>query len=92
MKAGQAVWGDVEDLPAEEQASLMKLDIKSFIYIPIFIDHTWWGFIGFDRCTRRQNWNEVAVDALKTAAKILGAAISRQATERNCTYLARTII
>ncbi|NPV41809.1 MAG: diguanylate cyclase [Anaerolineae bacterium] len=88
MKAGQAVWGDVEDLPAEEQASLMKLDIKSFIYIPIFIDHTWWGFIGFDRCTRRQNWNEVAVDALKTAAKILGAAISRQATEEKLTYLA----
>jgi len=88
MKAGQAVWGDVEDLPAEEQAPLMKLDIKSFIYIPIFIDHTWWGFIGFDRCTQRQGWNEVEVDALKTAAKILGAAISRQATEERLTYLA----
>jgi len=56
---------------------LMKFGVKSLIYVPIFIDHTWWGFIGFDQCTHRNRWLQVEVDALRTAAKILGAAISR---------------
>jgi len=88
MRTGQVIHGDVEDLPAEEQPLLLKLGVKSFVYMPIFIDHTWWGFIGFDQCTRRGKWSEVEVDALKTAAKILGAAISRQATEEKLIYLA----
>ncbi len=88
MQAGGVIHGDVESLPAQEQPLLMKLGVKSLIYVPIFIDHTWWGFIGFDQCTRRGKWSEVEVDALKTAAKILGAAISRQATEEKLIYLA----
>lgn len=88
MEKGQVMHGDVDDLPAGEQALLMKLGVKSFVYMPIFIDHTWWGFIGFDQCTQRGKWLEVEVEALKTAAKILGAAISRQATEEKLTYLA----
>ena len=88
MGNGEIVHGDVEDLPAEEQPFLMKLGTKSFIDVPIFIKNKWWGFIGFDHCNRRNNWTQVEIDALKTAANILGAAISRQAAEEKLTYLA----
>ena len=88
MQAGEVIHGDVEDLPAEEQPFLAKLGVKSLIYVPIFIDHTWWGFIGFDQFTNRNEWLKVEIDALRTAAKILGAAISRQVTEEKLIYLA----
>jgi len=88
MQAGGVIHGDVESLPAQEQPLLMKLGVKSLIYVPIFIDHTWWGFIGFDQCVHRNRWLQVEVDALRTAAKILGAAISRQVTEERLVYLA----
>jgi diguanylate cyclase (GGDEF)-like protein len=88
MKNGQTIHGNVENLPVEEQPLLMKLGVKSFVYVPIFIDHTWWGFIGFDQCTHRSDWLQVEVEALKTAANILGAAISRQVTEEKLIYLA----
>jgi diguanylate cyclase (GGDEF)-like protein len=88
MQAGGVVHGDVEDLPSQEQPLLMKLGVKSLIYVPIFIDHTWWGFIGFDQCAHHNKWLQVEVDALRTAAKILGAAISRQVTEEKLIYLA----
>ena len=88
MEKGKSVHGDVENLPAEEQPLLMKLGVKSFVYVPVFIDHTWWGFIGFDQCGYYNKWSQVEVDALRTAANILGAAISRQATEEKLTYLA----
>ena len=88
MERGESIHGDVESLPAEEQPLLMKLGVKSFVYVPVFIDHTWWGFIGFDQCNGHYKWSRVEVDALRTAANILGAAISRQATEEKLTYLA----
>ena len=88
MQAGEVIHGDVESLPPQEQPLLMKLGVKSLIYVPIFIDHTWWGFIGFDQCVHRNHWLKVEIDALRTAAKILGAAISRQVTDEKLVYLA----
>lgn len=88
MRRGEIINGDVENLPSEEQSLLMKLGVKSFVYVPIFSDQSWWGFIGFDQCTIKNTWSRVEIDALKTAANILGAAITRQATHEKLTYLA----
>jgi diguanylate cyclase (GGDEF)-like protein len=88
MQKGEVIHGNVEDFPAKEQPFLVKLGVKSLIYVPIFIDHTWWGFIGFNQCTTHNDWLKVEIDALQTAAKILGAAISRQVTEEKLIYLA----
>lgn len=88
LKEGNVIHGDVESLPAKEQPFLMKLGIKSFAYVPIFFDHTLWGFIGFDQCSVKNDWSQVEIDALKTAANIFGAAISRQLADEKLTYLA----
>ena len=85
---GQIIHGNVEDMPEAEQPILNKMGVKSIIAVPIFIDQTWWGFIGFDQCKRQKTWTVDEIDALKTAAKIFGAAISRQAAEEKLTYLA----
>ena len=85
---GQIIHGNVEDMPQAEQPLLMKMGVKSIIVVPIFIDKTWWGFIGFDQCKQQKTWTLDEIDALKTAAKIFGAAISRQAAEERLTHLA----
>ncbi len=88
MEQDQLILGNVEDMPSVEQPLLMRSGIKSLVRMPIFIDHTWWGFIGFDQCTQKKKWCEAEIDALRTAAQILGAAISRQVTEEKLIYLA----
>ena len=88
FKDGQVIRGNLKDLPSVEQQFLMKTGVKSLIAVPIFIDHTWWGFIGFDNCKQEKVWTVDEIDALKTAAKIFGAAISRQAAEEELTHLA----
>ncbi len=85
---GQIIQGNVEDMPQTEQIQLMKMNVKSLIAIPIFIDHTWWGFIGFDQCRHQKTWSADEMDSLKTAARIFGAAISRQEAEEKLTHLA----
>jgi diguanylate cyclase (GGDEF)-like protein len=88
FKEGEIICSSVLELPSEEQAYLLKMDIQTLVVVPIFTDQLWWGFVGYDQCRCDKKWSSVEVDALKTAAKILGAAISRQDAETRLTHLA----
>jgi len=88
LKRGEMIYGSVLDLPPEEQAHLLKMGVRSLAVVPIFTDQLWWGFIGYDQCCQDKKWSPIEVDALKTAAKILGAAIARQDAETRLTHLA----
>ena len=70
------------DFPEHERPFLGgELGIKSMIIVPIFVEEEWWGFIGFDDCSREREWSAAEIDALKAAASTLGAALQRQAVE-----------
>jgi len=88
LKRGEMIYGSVLDLPPDEQAHLLKLGVRSLAVVPIFTDQLWWGFVGYDQCCQDKKWSLIEVDALKTAAKILGAAIARQDAETRLTHLA----
>ena len=51
------------------------------ILVPIFVEGSWWGFIGFDDCVKEREWSAAEIDALTAAASTLGAALQRQAVE-----------
>lgn len=88
LKSGEVVYGSVLDFPSEEQPSLSKRQIQSLAVIPIFSDQIWWGFITFEHCRTEKRWTHIELDVLKTAAKILGAGISRLDAETRLTHLA----
>ena len=88
FKKGEIICGSVLELPSEEQPRLLKMDVQTLVLVPIFADQMWWGFIGFDQCCYEKKWSSVEVDALKTAAKILGAAVGRKDMESRLMYLA----
>ncbi|MDY6992120.1 MAG: PAS domain S-box protein [Pseudomonadota bacterium] len=82
LSQGQAVYGLVEDLPAEEIEVLQAQQIQSVVAVPIFVGKQWWGFIRYDDCQSRHTWLPIVVEALKTAANILGAAIQQKQTDQ----------
>ncbi len=88
LSEGQILHGEVEDLPIAERQVLTRMDVKSLVVAPIFVDRCWWGFIGFDQCRKAQGWSHIQIEALRTAANILGAALSRQSAEKKLTFLA----
>jgi len=88
FKRGEIICGSVLELPSEEQAYLIKMEVQSLTLVPIFADQMLWGFIGYDQCVYDKKWSSVEVDALKTAAKILGAAVARKDIETRLMYLA----
>ena len=77
MGRGEPIRGLVRDFPGSEQAVLAEQDIQSLLAVPIMNGLKWWGFIGFDECRYEREWSDAEVDALKTAAQGLGAAIQR---------------
>jgi PAS domain S-box-containing protein len=95
FRQGKIGQGVVADLPELARRHLEKQDIKSLIAVPIFVGETWWGFIGFDDCRNARQWSSVETEALRAAARTLGAALQRkQADEtlRKANELVRAVV
>jgi PAS domain S-box-containing protein/putative nucleotidyltransferase with HDIG domain len=81
MSEGQPIFGIVKEMNQGEQRVFNSQGILSIACMPIFVNKAWWGFIGFDDCAEERKWYPVEIDALKTSANILGAAIQRLGSE-----------
>lgn len=81
LSAGQPLYGLVADFPPAERPLLESQDIRSIAVVPIFSDGAWWGFLGFDDCVGERIWSVAEIEALKSAAAVLGAAFARQRAE-----------
>jgi PAS domain S-box-containing protein len=77
----ELIYGHVMEFPEPEKKVLSGQDIISIMVAPIFVGHDWWGFIGFDDCLTAREWSPIEIEALKTAANVLGAAIQRTQAE-----------
>lgn len=75
------IYGPVGALPELEQTDFISQAVLSMIAVPVFVESIWWGFIGFDDCKTVRVWEAAEIDALRTPANILGAALQRQQTE-----------
>ncbi len=77
----ELIYGHVSEFPELEKKFLSAQHIISIMVAPIFIGTDWWGIIGFDDCLLAREWSPVEIEALKTAANVLGAAIQRRKAE-----------
>jgi PAS domain S-box-containing protein len=68
----------IAELPEVARPLLEEQGIKSLITVPIFVGQKWWGFIGFDDCVSARQWSSVETEALRAAARTLGAALQRK--------------
>ena len=78
----ELIYGHVSEFPEPENKLLSDQDIISIMVAPILVGNDWWGFIGFDDCLSAREWSPVEIEALKTAANVLGAAIQRTKAEK----------
>jgi PAS domain S-box-containing protein len=81
LGAGELIHGPIRTFPPTERALLATHGIHSIAVVPIYVGRVWWGHIGFDDCRTARVWTSAETDALKTAARIIGAAIEREHSE-----------
>ncbi len=75
---GKPIHGNISGFPKSEKKLLGEMGLQSIVVVPIFVNNTWWGFIGLDECCKPREWTEAELNALGTAADIIGAAIHRK--------------
>ncbi len=75
---GEPAYGLIRELPIDEQPEFIREGILSIICMPIMIEQEAWGLIGLDDCTIERVWSESEIEALRTAANIISAAIQRE--------------
>lgn len=78
LEKREILGGIAHDMPASEQAFLLRHCICSFILIPLHVDEKWWGFVGFFDSFQNKAWSDGERDSLRAAADMLSSAIARQ--------------
>ncbi len=81
LETGAILQGNVREFPAQEQALLLALPMRSVLVVPLFVKEAWWGQIGFVETETERVWSAMEIDALKAAAAAISAAIERQQAE-----------
>jgi diguanylate cyclase (GGDEF)-like protein/PAS domain S-box-containing protein len=81
LAAGRSVHGRVRELVGSERKILEAQGVLSAATAPITVDERLWGFLEFDDCTVERHWLVVEIEALRSAAGIISAAIQRQRVE-----------
>jgi PAS domain S-box-containing protein len=81
FERGREIVGVVADFPVEEREAFDLQGVQAILVVPIMVQGTWWGGIGYDECQERRLWSPSELDALRTAARIIGAARRRREAE-----------
>lgn|GEM_PF-4091856 len=81
---GESVYGNVSAFADQEIVTfLQRHHIRSIAVAPIMVNEACWGMIGFEDCLNEREWPVPELDALKTAASLIGTAILRENVEQS---------
>jgi len=70
--------GVVSTFASHLKDALEPQGIKSIMIIPIHLNNQFWGFVGFDDCTKERIWSEAEKNILSSFASALGVAVQRE--------------
>ncbi len=71
--------------PADENAP------KSAILVPIEVAGSWFGFLGFEDHRREREWSDAERDGFRSAARMLGASMTRQRAQEYVDNILRSM-
>ena len=83
-------FSDFKTFDAESVAHLERNDVKSLAILPLVnFDGSSYGFIGFNDCVERSEWNKEDIELLKSVSKIISISTQRYRSEANLLTLSR---
>ena len=82
LRQGEAVGGDIEELPEAIRQGQLELGVKSMYAVPIIVEEKYWGVVGFDDCREAKQRTESEISILKATAACIGSAIQQSRISR----------
>jgi PAS domain S-box-containing protein len=80
MIRGAVVAGRTEQFTGKVRELLEAQDILSILELPIFVNSSFYGFIGFDSCIEERTWEQSEIALLHVAAASIAMSIERKQT------------
>jgi PAS domain S-box-containing protein len=78
LSKGETIHGPVASFPARERATLAAEGIRSLAVVPVREGAVCWGALRFVDSVAERDWSAIELEALRTAAGTLGAALYRR--------------
>lgn len=83
INVGRVYSENIFELPDDIVAILEPQGIKSIVVYPLFVHGKFFGFIGFDECSRNKHWNKSELELLRTISGIVANAFERKLMEQS---------
>ena len=77
LSKGGCINGVVGGMSRAEQAQLSQQGTKSILVVPVFLYEEFWGFVGFDDCSRERRFSEKEEMILRSASSMITNALIR---------------
>ncbi|MDR0856395.1 MAG: hypothetical protein LBM78_03185, partial [Clostridiales bacterium] len=58
-------------------AIFTHVDLKSFIWVPLYVDHVYYGILSVEKCDEYRNWTESDVQMVRTVSSAIQGAVER---------------
>ncbi len=82
MATGRPLTGPDTTVPAAVCKELRANSIRSYLILPIYINHTLCGCLGLDCSRLEKKWSETLISAMLTACEIIGSAMQSSLKSR----------
>jgi signal transduction histidine kinase/DNA-binding response OmpR family regulator/HPt (histidine-containing phosphotransfer) domain-containing protein len=75
LQKDQPINSLVRELPSKERALFSSCNTLSTLFVPIFVEEEFWGYLGFDNCVEEVVFTENEVSILRSAALLIANAL-----------------
>ncbi|MDR3230375.1 MAG: response regulator, partial [Synergistaceae bacterium] len=81
-----------DDVATDERYSaLQKVDIKSFIWAPLYVSGRIWGILSIEECGKTRAWSESDIQLVNLIDSVIRGAVARSLTERKLVHLSSIV-
>lgn len=72
----------IKDIPDGYTKDLLAMqDIQSILVLPLYLEGTFFGFVGFDSCVKEREWSDIELSLLDTFVHILSKSFYKRTLE-----------
>lgn len=83
LEKGRVYSENISELPDDLRAILEPQEIKSIVVYPLYIQGAFFGFVGFDECSKSRSWSKSELELLRTISGIIANAYERKIMEQS---------
>lgn len=83
LSKNKPLFGIVKNASSQVFKEIMTMQgIVSYLFLSIFLEGKFWGWIGFDDCSQERSWKKSEVNALHTVAKNIGLRLNHESSNK----------